>query len=235
MRFNTLLTFLACTLILAGCSNGGSKIANTNAAIMFVNACANGNKPLDLDGRVNNVIIDGAQSLHLLQNSGYCQVPAAVNSDISFTISGGSTLCAGTASTSVGGYYSVFAYGPASVPQIVVIADDLYKPPHNKARVRFLNFSAGNPRLDCYFGSLLVASHISYYNIEYPGYLGAPAFQDVDPGTATLLMKDPSNPAYAAKIDNQAFDANGIYTVMFTDTSAASAPSGFKVTVIKNY
>lgn len=220
-------------IFFSGCSKSSSSTGVNNANVMFVNACANGSQPLNLDGKVNNVAVPGAANLQILFNSGYQVIPAGTNVDLSFWVTGGKELVNTTTNLAYNEHYSVFAFGPPASPRIAIVADPMYKSPSGNAQVRFFNFSTGNPRLFCYFGSTLLDSVEYYYNDFNP----APAtpFYEVTPGTATLLLKDPANPAYSAYIENQTFSANKIYTVMFTDTSATTGLAGFYLSVITNY
>ncbi|MCD6012608.1 MAG: hypothetical protein K0Q79_2470 [Flavipsychrobacter sp.] len=217
---------------LCGCSKKSNTPGSGVANVMFVNAMANGPFQLHIDGRVNGSKQKEATDLSLYSSSGYTVVSSGTSLKFSFADTSGRELKSISGRLEYNMHYTAFAFGSVTQPQIALVPDPMFTLLNGSANVRFFNFCARNPHLYCYFGTTLLDSLEYYY--KYPDIPPTSTSRIIAAGTKRLLLKDPRNPLFSAYIDNQTFDADHNYTVIFTDTSVTTG-TGFKLMVIRNY
>ncbi len=170
------------------------------AALNVVNASPG---PMSINYFLDNNLVN-TPSLQYGQKSGYILAVARVRQ---FDAARGGTLTsifADTIELTTDKYYSLFLTGENTTLSSLFIEDELTTPEVGKSKIRFINLSpdAGTLRLS-----------LSDPNIIFNGqsYKGASAFQEIDPASYELKLKNSDG----TEIDQDNLDvaAGKIYTI----------------------
>jgi hypothetical protein len=210
----------------ASCGKKDSTPSNA-ANVMFVNGCVSPTTT-NLDGKINNVTVNGATNISYLRSSGYKSVTAVTGAAVTMNVTSlGTLLVGGTQTFAVNNHYSVFAGGMNVAPSYVFTTDDLTAPASGKAKVRFVNLCGDNLNVSCYLGATKIDSNI--------GYKTCTRYYEVANGSLNVTMVDQAVLVNSASITNQTLLGGKIYTFMLTGTTTASTTdAALKVTAINN-
>ncbi len=140
-------------------------------------------------------------------NTNYVSTPSG-SRKAEFRATANNTVLASAAADFVkNNNYSIFFAGAVAAPDVVIVADDLTVPPADKAKVRFVNLSTDNTKVDFKLkeGDKLATGR---------DYKSVSNFVEVTPGTLTFeVLNNEDNNVVVYTTSGLTIEAGKIYTV----------------------
>ncbi|MFM6976168.1 MAG: DUF4397 domain-containing protein [Sphingobacteriaceae bacterium] len=213
------------SLVFFACDKNESRIniRNGSANIMAVNASPDA-KPTDFYIEKTKI---NAEPLTYNNHTNYVMVESGTKKTEFKSSTDNTVLASSTLNLVDKANYTIFFAGNVATPEVILVADDLSAPGAGKAKVRFVNLSPDETKLDVrVIGGDKIAIGRDYKSVT--------DFTEVDPGVLKYELLNNQDASVVLTMPEFSVDAGKIYTIWIKGTKNGTNDAALGANILEH-